>query len=383
MKRIGQALFILILTTSVLFADDPPRVTPQQLILFPQGFTFNGGLGFSGLTTSTIWNISAANPASLADFQQISAGVSMQYASRIDDIFGFDIAYERVNPYVPQSLGLALLYGRFRFGLGFRQKYNHSLDVGELPIRTMNNPQGTGETYHPIKENYIYSGSGLISYSLPRFINPDHGLAFGVQIDLDFLRNYEEILGLSATAADRAISWKAGIRYRFLELLKLGVTFEKGAHFDGVTELQGRELLQPPDSGFVSRPVEYEFTADLPDRLGFGLWLRLSDKFSLANDFSYVYWEQMYYDMKNQFDISGSVYFLASPKLRLSAGFFSTRRELQDADNPRNDEAFFISAGLLARFGRFDLETVLADSHWLSSDTRKQTLARLGLGVSL
>lgn len=382
MKPLGQTLFLLLVSTSISLADDPLRSQPTPLILVPQGYVFDSGLGFSNLTTSTNWNIAAANPAALADFQQLSAGFSIQYATRIDDILGLDIAYERANPYVPQSFGLARPCGRFGFGLGFRQKYNHSLDVGELPIRNINNPQGTGQTYHPIIEHYIYSGSALISYSLTRFMNPDHALAVGVQFDLDFLRNYQKILDLSAIAADRAIAWKAGIRYRFLELLKLGVTFEKGSHFEGATELQGRELLQPPDSGFVSFPAEYPFTADIPDRLGFGLWLRLSEKFSLANDFSYVYWEQIYSKMKNQFDISGNLYFSASPKLKLSAGFFSTRRELRDSDNPRNKEAFFISLALLASMGRFGIETVLADSHWLSSDARKQTLARLGLGVS-
>lgn len=377
MKRIGQALFFLILSTSISIADDPPRTATEQLLLFSQGFTFNSGLGFSNLATSTIWNISAANPASLADFPEISAGVSMQYASRIEDAFGFDIAYERVNPWLPQSFGLVLPFHAFRMGVGFNQKYSHSLDFGEIPILTVNNPQGSGETYHPVFETYVYSGSGMISYALPRFINPSHGLALGAQIDVDFLRNYQEIPRLSATGTDQAISWKAGIRYRFLDLLKLGAAFEKGASFSGNIEWEEYALLMIPDSGFISQSQfqDTPFTADLPDRLSFGWWLKISEQFSLANDFSFVYWENVYSSLKNQMDISGSVYFLASEKISFSAGFYSTRWELNDA--------FFMSVGILANFKPLRMELTVADSHLASSDTRKQTLARLGLGVSL
>lgn len=384
MKRFGQALFFLVLSTSISIADDPPRATTEPLIFFPQGFTFDSGLGFSNLTTSTIWNISAANPAALADFQQISTGISMQYASRIDNAFGFDIAYERVNPWLPQSFGLVLPFHAFRIGMGFNQKYSHSLDFGEIPILTVNNPQGSGETYRPVFETYVYSGSGMISYSLPRFINPSHGLALGAQIDVDFLRNYQEIPRLSATGTDQAISWKAGIRYRFLDLLKLGAVFEKGASFSGNIEWEEYALLMIPDSGFIS-PSQFQdtpFTADLPDRLSFGWWLKMSEKFSLANDFSYVYWENVYSNLENQMDISGSIYFLASEKISVSAGFYTTRQERKDFSDFDND-AFFMSAGILANFKPLRVELSVADSHLASSDNREQTIARLGLGVSL
>lgn len=382
MGRIGQTLFLLVLCTSISIADDPPRATTEQLLFFPQGFTFNSGLGFSNLTTSTIWNISAANPASLADVQQISAGVSMQYASRIDNAFGFDIAYERVNPWLPQSFGLVLPFHAFRIGVGFNQKYSHSLDFGEIPILTVNNPQGSGETYHPVFESYVYSGSGMLSYALPRFINSYHRLALGAQIDVDFLRNYEEVARLSGTASDQGISWKAGLCYGFLDLLKLAASFEKGPGFNGTVKWEGNELLTPPDSGFNSQPAEVPFTADLPDRLSFGWWLKISEQFSLANDFSYVYWENVYSNLENQMDISGSVYFLASEKISVSAGFYTTRQERKDVSDFDND-AFFMSAGILANFKPLRIELSVADSHLASADNREQTLARLGLGVSL
>lgn len=382
MKRIGQALFFLILSTSISIADDPPRTATKQLNLFPQGFTFNSGLGFSSLAASTVWNISAANPALLADFQQISAGVSMQYASRIDNAFGSDIAYERANPWLPQSFGLVLPFHAFRIGLGFNQKYSHSLDFGEIPILTVNNPQGSGETYHPVFETYVYSGSGMITYSLPRFINPSHGLALGVQIDVDFLRTYQEISRLSATGTDQTLSWKAGLCYGFLGLLKLAASFEKGPGFNGTIKWEGNELLTLPDSGFNSQPAEVPFTADLPDRLSFGWWLKMSEKFSLANDFSYVYWENVYSNLENQMDISGSIYFLVSEKISLSAGFYTTRQEIKDFSD-FDDDAFFMSAGILANFKPLRVELSVADSRLASSDNREQTLARLGLGVSL
>jgi hypothetical protein len=373
---------IISLLLSALYAGDQQRIN-TPLILLSQGYVINSGLGFVNYTSSTVTGISAANPASMEDFNKTSVGISFLFATKIDSALStIGVEHSRVNPLLPQTFGLVLPHRNFRFGLGFDQKYSSSLNFGPFPVTTLNEPGGTGETYNVELDRYVYSGSGMVSYLLPNFINDDHRLSLGLQVDINFLRDYERFVSISAEATDQSVTWRAGARYNFLDLLQLGVAFDKGANFEGKVEIKGAGFLVP-DSGFVSRQIENTFTAKLPDRLLIGLAFKISDKIGLANDFTYIYWEKVNSIQRNQLDISGNFYFMASEKLSLSAGFLSTKKEFKNSNNSSDDNALLLSAGLLARLKFVEIEAVLADSHLFSSDTRKQTLARLGFGLSL
>lgn len=383
MKR-SFVLPAILLGALALYGQDRDRIN-TPLVLIPQGYVINTGLGFSNYTTSTIANIAAANPASMADFSKISLGTSFLLATTIDSaVSGFGVEHSRTDPLLPQNFGLVVPHRNFRFGLGFNQKYSSSLLFDPVPVTIPGEPGGTGETIEAKFDRYVYSGSGLVSCLLPNFINDGHHLSLGLEIDLNFLRDNENLGRISAEATDQSVTWKAGARYGFLDLLQLGVAFDKGANFEGNVEFKGDGLLVP-DSGFVSQPVESKFTAKMPDRLLIGLAFKINEKLRLANDFTYVYWEKIYSGIQNQLDISGNLCFLPSQPLSLSAGFYSTRREVNTADSPDDtsrDNALFISAGALVKIKSAAIELMLADSHLFSSDTRKQTLARLGIAFS-
>jgi hypothetical protein len=381
MKKLFVIPAFISLLFSMMYGDDPERIN-TPLILLPQGYVINSGLGFVNYTNSTVTAISTTNPASMEDFNKISGGISFLFTTQIDPALGNieGIEHSRVNPLLPQAFGLVLPYLNFQFGLGFNQKYSGSVDVGPIPVTTANEPGGTGETYNAVFDRYVYSGSAMFSYLLPNFINDDHHFSMGLQIDVNFLRDYENLGRISAEATDQSVTWKGGVRYSFLDLLQLGAAFEKGANFEGKLEYKGDELLIP-DSGFVSRQIENIVTAKLPDRLLMGLAFKIGDNIRLANDFTYIYWEKLYSEEQNQLDISGNLYFLPSQGLSLSAGFYSTRRESIFPDSP-DENAFFISAGALIKVKSAAIEIMLADSHLFSSDTRKQTLARLGVDFS-
>lgn len=367
------------LLLSALYGQAPIRTNPP-LVLISSGYVINAGLGFSNYTTSTIANIASVNPASIADFSRTSVGMSFLFATKIDSaVGGIAVSLDRVNPLLLQAFGAVIPYKNLRFGLGFNQKYSGSLGYEET-FQTF--PDSASEIFNLLFETYVYSGSGIIAYSLPRFISVDHGLSLGLQINVDFLKRHEEAPRLSAEGKDQNITWKAGVRYRFLDLLQSSIAFEKGSDFSGTIKYSGEAVLQHPDSGFIFQPLENKFTAKLPDRLLMGLAFKISGKIRLANDFTYIYWEKINSLQKNQLDISGNFYFLPSEKLSLSAGFYSTRREVKDL-NTSDDNAFFLSAGILARIKSAEIEAVLADSHLFSSDTRKQTLGRLSVGFSL
>jgi len=140
----------------------------NTVVFLPQGYVLESlnGYGFSHGVISTISNISSGNPASLSDFQRLSLGVSGQYDTKINTAWIAGIGYQRVENKRPQSAGFVLPHKNFRLGFGISQKYSTALDFGEVEITTVEEPEGTGETFNVTHNTFVQSKSALIAYSL-------------------------------------------------------------------------------------------------------------------------------------------------------------------------------------------------------------------------
>ncbi len=98
------ASFILLIAITV----NAQRVVINQLLTFPQGLVIESynSIGFSNMSTSTISEISAANPASLYQFDNFSTGVMFQYSSESNLYEG--VTYTRANQWIPTSFAISL-----------------------------------------------------------------------------------------------------------------------------------------------------------------------------------------------------------------------------------------------------------------------------------
>jgi hypothetical protein len=381
MKSVGS--FFILATLFLSAINGQNRITPTSVLFIHQGYVINNGLGFANSTVTTAANIAAANPATLADFGKTFLGISFLFASKIDSTLnGIRVNQERMNAWVPQAFGLVLPYQDFRLGLGFNQKYTSVLNVGEITVTDPGNPGGSEETVKPLFKTYVYSVSANAAYILPRFISPEHRLSLGLQIDVNFFRGYEEIGRVKGESSDQSITWKAGARYDFVDYLRFGLAYEKGASFEGTVKWNDEELItSTAGQQIIGQQIEQKFSGKMPDRLVLGLYFKVAEKLRLANDFTSVYWEKIANNLKNSLDISGNLVYQGWESVSLSGGFYSTRREYKDPEF-EGDSGLFLSAAALVKLGRAEIEALIADSHLFSSDTRKQTLARLGLGYS-
>lgn len=392
MKLLILSNLILLLVFANLFAGDPDRIDPRnQIFLYNQGFVLESlsGYGVSSSTRLPIFNISTGNPASMSSFKTFEIGFSNQFDSKVESFPIDDASFERINNLVPQSAGLIYPFQDFRIGAGFSQKYSAEILFNEIEITTVNDPQGTGETFSPTFKNAIHTASALASYQIPNLLSPTDQLSVGFQFNLNFLDADESIARTTAKLNANHANWKFGFSYsggiERTETFRLGLHFETGVKISGNVEFEGPGLLtSDPDSSMLGNNERitanlesYPRYAEIPPQLVFGFLVSLSSKFLLLGDLGYSWWSNLGEPYQNKLDFSNSLLFKASQNIGFSIGLAFLQGFVGDSD------AVYLSAGMIGRLNKFELHLALANSHLSSAEYSRQTVGKLGFGFRL
>ncbi len=122
-----------------------------------------------------------------------------------------------------------------------------------------------------------------------------------------------------------------------------------------------------------------------PDKINLDFAVDLSTSFKLLASGTGVFWEKDENKLNDQFEFSlGSIYKLNdlfSPAFTI---YYTGRNyELGLFDLNEKFDALYLIAGLKLNFGMFNSDLVIADSHLISGDYRKQTIIKLSLGIKL
>jgi hypothetical protein len=397
MKPFILTNLLLLIVFLNLFAGDPDRIDPNNRIrLYDQGFVLESltGYGISSSTNFPIFNISTGNPASISAFNTFAVGFSNQFDSKVESFPIDDASFQRLNNFVPQSAGLIYPLQNLRIGAGFSQKYSGEIIFNKIEITTVNDPQGTGEFYTPSFKNAIHAASALASYQFQNLLLQTDQLSVGLQFNLNFLNAEQSIAHTTAKLNANHGNWKFGFTYNGgseqMETFRLGLYFETGVKISGNVEFEGPELLTAdPDSSMlgnnerITADLEpYPRYAEIPPQMVFGFLVRLSTKFALLGDLGYSWWGNLGEPYQNKLDFSNSLLFNLSENIGFSFGFAF----LQDNSTSQfagNLDAFYLSAGMIARLKMFELQFALADSHLSSAEDRRQTVGKLGIGFRL
>ncbi len=239
-SKVILIILLLSLATAEIFAGGGRRngTGGAQELLIP---VTAKGLSMSGAFTSGITGIDAIfyNPAGLS-VSNNSAETMFSYMNYIADI-NFSFAAVAVHFDDFGSLGFSV----------------RTLDFGEIPVTTVENPEGTGATFSP---SYVTFG---ISYS--------NALTDRIRVGLNVNVISEKIMRTSATG----VAFDAGIQYNNLggiQGLNMGVALKNlgpSMSFDG-SDLDHR--VNDPDSKrtltfYRINSAEFE----LPSQLELGL----------------------------------------------------------------------------------------------------------------
>lgn len=380
-------MVVVLLANPCLQSDDGIRIGSNNIIVFQQGFVLESlsGYGFSGATYSPIFNIATGNPAEMANFDNFSFGFAHQANTEIDSFGIPDVKFQRVNNFIPQSAGMVYPFQNLRIGAGFSQRYSAEIQFENIPIITLQYPGGTGEYTTARFKNTIYSISALLSYHFNSLITKADQFSIGTQTNMNLLRNRQSIYDLTAKLSDEEINWKFGLRYTYhhqsIEKLQFGIDYESKVNFSGTYEYN-RTLSVPPNA---TELIQIPSILTYPATLKFGILFEPTLKFGIYSDFIYNFWEDLNPSNKNRLDISGGIVIRASDQISASLGYYlfesysANRNEILISSN----DAVYISGGIIWHYQLLNIHLVVADSHLFSDKEGKQTIGKIGFGLSL
>lgn len=389
-------LLIFFLTTSIYSQSANNRSYTRESLLnvLPQGYSI-GLLNSKG--TSAIYNdvsnIGLMNPASLYLHKNYSVAFSYQFQTDIDEAYLFEIGTQRVQNYLPQSLGGVVHYENFSFGIGFDQKYNGSLEFGPIPVTTVSNPDGTGQYFTPEFENTLQNYTISAAYLSEGILGNGSSLSFGIKYILNRLYSYESISTVSANANVFGSNLELGAYYeiKINEEQRFGI----GTSYTFSTEISDQIQYEdsrtivpgsvPGDSVYQIATPEYELSLTIPSELGFDFYFKPISQLKLFGRINTIYWKSALGNVKNQLEFTSSAAYSFDPSVEVSLGLYNTSKNYIDDDYNINDEfyAFYLTAGVSFSINIFKIDLALADSHLFSGELWKQSIGKIGLGIQL
>lgn len=386
-----KKLVLVLALFSSTFLFPQTRVTESNARLFPQGYGIKL-LNFAGTSSiiNDVSNLGFMNPASISEFENYSLGISYQFNTSIDEAWIADIGLSRIHNFYPQSFGAIAKWKDFSFGLGFGQKYNESLDVGEIQVTTIQDPDGTGEFIIPVIEKLIHTYSFSASYSFKELLKTTNEFSLGFRYNLNRFHEYDEIGELVGEAEDFFHSFNFGL-FSSLSLdearnIYFGFSYETKSEFKAQFEINSEIVLPDPTSPPTYTQVESYLIGSTPAELRLDCGIDAISSLKFLLNLTTIFWNDESDDVKDQFEFSTSALYEFNEQFSSSLGFYYSDYKFKETYfSQLNSElnAFFITAGLKFNYNIFSADLAIADSHLFSGDFRKQTIGKLAIGVQL
>jgi hypothetical protein len=369
-----------------------PQGYVYHVLIFPQSFGIEqlNSNGTSGLINN-VSNISALNPASIQQLEHLSVGLSYQFQTNIPDAWRYEIGTKRVYNYLPQSLGGVYHYKDFTFGIGAGQKYNGSIDIGPIMVTTVQDPDGTGQTFTPEFENMLQYYSVVAAYNFRDLLTEDSELILGVKYNLNRFKVYERIDALSFDDNLWGSNLEIGTQFTFdyyqETKISLGLSFKTLTSLDNGNdqELTAQPVIPGSRGGIYTAAVPQKAVLDLPSEAAFEFVLQPAQNYRITGSIKEIFLNNTFSNQKNQPELSSSFIYNFEKSFSGSVGiYFTDRRYDEDVLNINGDlTAFFITTGASFNINFLNVDIALADSHLFSGKYRKQTIGKVALEISL
>jgi len=383
-------ILLLILLHINLYAQKVGTTSAPSTFV-PQGHVLSSinSMGFSRLINQQVSNVGNINPASLSQFENLSFGISYQFETDVTPAWIAGLGHSRSQLAKPQSFGLVVRDDQFRYALSFNQRYNSFVDFGDIPITTVEHPEGTGETFSPHIKELIDSYSTNVSYT---FFDGPNEVSLGAKLDFNILSHEEEILHTVAHTSGFSISGAIGLNYQLDENITIGLFYERAPEFEEKVTFKSSGLV-PVDidtSGlgynpaFIIDPPDIFLKSKMPDILNMAISVRHSETYTSVFDLTYIFWEQHTKNSNNNLDISSSILASLQEDIIFSFGFLLTDRDYGNETNSAFGtnsklDGLFLLVGLKEKFDTFDFNITVVSSHLGSGKWREQLIAKVGI----
>src|SRR5690606_8965182 len=351
-----------IIIISLLFTFNTFAQYENNIFIVPSAFRLNqlSSAGYSSINGSAA-NITALNPAAISIFNEISAGDSYQFESNLNPAWIDDIGTKRINNLLLQSAGIVLPLDTFCIAVGMHQLYSSNLDVGAIPITTMEEPEGTSEDFTPEIKTDITSFSAAAAFSTNDLIS-DVAVSAGIKLGYNIINYSEKVNMYHAEVVLNAFNIGAGILFG-TEKMKIGLSYESGFDETKVYEIKSSPLVQ--SDSIVFYRLNLTARCKVPAVFSAGLFYEWSALFSSTTNVNYIFWNSVDRG-NNEPQLSASLIYRLNNFLSPSAGIIYASKTydkslMLNVDDKMN--ALYITFGLKAQLLNFYADVSFADSH--------------------
>ncbi len=358
----------------------------------PQAFTIQplGSFGYSNTTQINTFNLGNSNPASLSTIDSFSFGLSFQMDSKIDPAWIADknlkatyTGHKRIHNYLPQSFGFSVPMSSLKLGIAYNQLYNTALlfQPYTLLFTSPENPNGILKTFQDESETLVSEFAFLGAYLFKNLFLQNDEFSFGIKLRVINTDQFNKIMTSEFNENYSGFSWSVGGSYQLAKKEKSNLSF--GLFYDHSFSEKAKY-----DESRISGIDGLYYVTNLPSKIHFGLSGNTINELRYNFNLSYIFWESvpansyiLNKNLKNQVEFSGNIFYQISKTLFSTIGVYTTDRVFKEKPSKSFVDEFssvFIIFGVTTYFKNFDLSAILADSHLLSDELRKQTVFKLG-----
>jgi len=377
MKKLILMMLLINYTNSFAQHDNFDAIIP------PQGFGIKllNSAGNSSLN-NYVSNLSYMNPASISNLANYSFGISYQYNTNIENGWINNSEVSRENDLIPQSAGAVIKWKQLTFGIGFGQSYNSKVDF----VWNFYSPEEQQITEF---KGRVSSYTSAISFTLNDIFKSSN---FNVGLSYTFNRvNYSssnqfEEVSLNDNAGNFSIGVQYSNKNQSEKNTKVGLSYTTAAKFEQyINNSSGFTIIVRDNKALKSSANETLVKANIPDQFNADLSTYLSDKLNLNISVAGVFWKQSDNNLEDQIEFSASTVYEINKMFSPAFGFYYTDKNYERDIFNLNDKfnSLFLIAGLKFNCDIFSADLAIADSHLFSGDFRKQTIAKLAIGVQL
>lgn len=351
--------------------------------------------GFTTFGFSSASDLSNSNPASIAFFNKISAGLSFEYNSEINISNIITVHQTRSKPLLLASFGFVYPMSNFNIALAYHQKYNTYLKYEPLEVSTFEKPDGTGEYVRPINDRIVHSPSILCSYTFGNIQQNNSILSVGVQLFYDYAVIKDKAYQVNYKFNEGSFNWKLGLLYSYKREVSVGILYENKIELEGVIEtdpeinVERYDPVHEHSGNYFSVEVDdIKMKLKLPGKIGLGLSARAFNNLSLSFAFSAIDWSTVYKGYRTQINLSSAAVYDFSETANISLGFFNSLFYYRNDENyyygrRMNWNRIFITAGAEIKFDKFAVQIELMDNHLLAVEKFYQTQAKVGFNYTI
>lgn len=361
----------------------------QGVYLLPHGQAFPAlsGAGSSSAFGVRVADVGEANPAALGTFGQTEVGVSYRAGTAAEIVR--DIEVGPAFGLRPQSVAVVLPAGAWAFGVSYSQRFAAEVDYGCIPVMTPVEPDIEPLDFCAAETARLETFSPQVAYRWGR-----HGgstLDVGVRLGLGHGSMDGQIGDVTGTFSAWGFQAAAGIRYR-TEWYGLAVHYEHALRVEGEMDYQGGLVAPVPTTGpdgegeIAGSIEDASFrVAAIPARLSFSTAIDVAPTLDIGADLHYAFWqwedEEQY---ENQTEVAAWGRLAVTDRALASFGVWMRGRHPSARSVFVEDgRATYLTVGGALSFERLRIDAVVADSHLLSAESHRQTIVKVGLGVTL